>query len=150
MPWNMNDYPASMKNLDPLIRKKAIDIANALLDDGYPDDRAIPIATSQAEKWYDNASAEEKKVFQKAKAPQKNDAHEQDKNAKKLMNADVSVKYQEDHWIVISEKASQASDTFDKKEQAVERAKEIAKNKNSSVKVYKQDGKLQDTFDYSE
>lgn len=44
MPWNMNDYPASMKNLDPLIRKKAIDIANALLDDGYPDDRAIPIA----------------------------------------------------------------------------------------------------------
>lgn len=152
MPWNMNDYPASMKNLDPLIRKKAIDIANALLDDGYPDDRAIPIATSQAEKWYDNASAAEKKDFQKAKAPQKNDSHDHDKNAKKLMNADVLVKYQEDHWIVISEKASQASDTFDKKEQAVERAKEIAKNKNSSVKVYKQkqDGTLQDTFDYSE
>lgn len=150
MPWNMNDYPASMKNLDPLIRKKAIDIANALLDDGYPDDRAIPIATSQAEKWYDNASAAEKKDFQKAKAPQKNDSHDHDKNTKKLMNADVLVKYQEDHWIVISEKASQASDTFDKKEQAVERAKEIAKNKNSSVKVYKQDGTLQDTFDYSE
>ena len=150
MPWNMNDYPASMKNLDPLIRKKAIDIANALLDDGYPDDRAIPIATSQAEKWYDNASAAEKKDFQKAKAPQKNDSHDHDKNAKKLMNADVLVKYQEDHWIVISEKARQASDTFDKKEQAVERAKEIAKNKNSSVKVYKQDGTLQDTFDYSE
>ena len=150
MPWNMNDYPASMKNLDPLIRKKAIDIANALLDDGYPDDRAIPIATSQAEKWYDNASAAEKKDFQKAKAPQKNDSHDLVKNAKKLMNAAVLVKYQEDHWIVISEKASQASDTFDKKEQAVERAKEIAKNKNSSVKVYKQDGTLQDTFDYSE
>lgn len=150
MPWNMNDYPASMKNLDPLIRKKAIDIANALLDDGYPDDRAIPIATSQAEKWYDDASAEEKKDFQKAKAPQKNDSHEHNKNAKKLMNADVSVKYQDDQWIVISEKASQASDTFDKKEQAVARAKEIAKNKNSSVKVYKQDGKLQDTVDYSE
>lgn len=149
MPWNMKDYPASMKNLDPLIRKKAIDIANALLDDGYPDDRAIPIATSQAEKWYDDASAEEKKEFQKAKAPQKNDSHEYDKNAKKLMNADVQVKYQEDKWLVISENASQASDTFDKKEQAVERAKEIAKNKNSSVKVYKQDGTLQDTFDYS-
>ncbi|MGL9727091.1 DUF2188 domain-containing protein [Enterococcus sp. DIV0756] len=150
MPWNMNDYPASMKNLDPLIRKKAIDIANALLDDGYPDDRAIPIATSQAEKWYDDASAEEKKDFQKAKAPQKNASHEHNKNAKKLMNADVSVKYQDDQWIVISEKASQASDTFDKKEQAVARAKEIAKNKNSSVKVYNQAGKLQDTFDYSE
>lgn len=51
MPWNMNDYPTSMKNLAPLIRKKAIDIGNALLADGYPDDRAIPIAISQAEKW---------------------------------------------------------------------------------------------------
>lgn len=115
MPWNMKDYPASMKNLDPLVRKKAIDIANALLDDGYPDDRAIPIATSQAEKWYDDASAEEKKDFQKAKAPQKNDAHEHDKNAKKLLNADVEVKYEEDEWLVISEKASRASDTFSKK-----------------------------------
>lgn len=150
MPWNMNDYPASMKNLDPLIRKKAIDIGNALLNDDYPDERAIPIAISQAEKWYDEASPEEKKDFQKAKAPQKNDSHEHDKNAKKLMNADVEVKYQEDQWIVISEKASQASDTFDKKEQAVERGKEIAKNKNSTVKIYKQDAKLQDTVDYSE
>lgn len=150
MPWNMNDYPASMKNLDPLIRKKAIDIGNALLNDDYPDERAIPIAISQAEKWYDDASAEEKKDFQKAKAPQKNDSHEHDKNAKKLMNADVEVKYEKDQWIVISEKASQASDTFDKKEQAVERGKEIAKNKKSSVKIYKQDGKLQDTVDYSE
>ena len=61
MPWNMKDYPASMKNLDPLVRKKAIDIANALLNDGYTDDRAIPIATSQAEKWLENASEEEKK-----------------------------------------------------------------------------------------
>ncbi len=43
MPWNVRDYPASMKNLDPLVRKKAIDIANALLADGYSDDRAIPI-----------------------------------------------------------------------------------------------------------
>lgn len=67
MPWNMKDYPASMKNLDPLVRKKAIDIANALLNDGYTDDRAIPIATSQAEKWLENASEEEKKEFRKEK-----------------------------------------------------------------------------------
>ena len=65
MPWNMKDYPASMKNLDPLVRKKAIDIANALLNDGYTDDRAIPIATSQAEKWLENASEEEKNFVRK-------------------------------------------------------------------------------------
>lgn len=67
MPWNMEDYPASMKNLDPLVRKKAIAIANALLADGYPDDRAIPIATSQAEKWYDDASPDKKRPFKKPK-----------------------------------------------------------------------------------
>ncbi len=59
MPWNVNDYPVSMKNLDPLVRKKAISIANALLADGYDDDRAIPIATSQAEKWFDDATEDE-------------------------------------------------------------------------------------------
>lgn len=48
MPWNMKDFPASMKNLNKLTRKKAIDIANALLDEGYPDSRAIPIAIDQA------------------------------------------------------------------------------------------------------
>ena len=56
MPWNMKDFPASMKNLDKLTRKKAIDIANALLDEGYPDSRAIPIAIDQAKEWYENAS----------------------------------------------------------------------------------------------
>jgi uncharacterized protein YdaT len=34
MPWNMTDYPASMKNMDKLTRKKAIDIANALIRRG--------------------------------------------------------------------------------------------------------------------
>ncbi len=34
MPWNMNDYPTSMKNL-AADSEKAIDIGNALLADGY-------------------------------------------------------------------------------------------------------------------
>lgn len=44
MAWNMQDYPDSLKNFDALKRKKMIDIANALLDGGYSEDRAIPIA----------------------------------------------------------------------------------------------------------
>ncbi|MBE9180969.1 DUF2188 domain-containing protein [Oculatella sp. LEGE 06141] len=51
MPWNEKDYPASMKNLTAEVRHKAIDIANALLEDGYEEGRAIAIATAQAEKW---------------------------------------------------------------------------------------------------
>ena len=63
MPWNMTDYPPSMKNLEELVRKKAIAIGNALLSDGYPDDRAIPIAIKQAKEWYENADKSEKKEF---------------------------------------------------------------------------------------
>ena len=150
MPWNVRDYPESMKNLDPLVRKKAIDIANALLADGYSDDRAIPIATSQAEKWYDNADEEEKKAFQKEKNPQKDDAHQANKNAKKLMDADVEVVYEDDQWQVRSKGAKRASDHFDKKADAIARAKEIAENKESVVNVYKKDGDHQKDIDLRE
>lgn len=34
MPWNSQNYPDSMKNLDPQVRKKASEIGNALLDEG--------------------------------------------------------------------------------------------------------------------
>lgn len=51
MPWTDNDYPVSMKNLTAEVRHKAIEIANALLAEGYQEGRAIAIATAQAEKW---------------------------------------------------------------------------------------------------
>ena len=51
MPWTKQDYPTSMKNLETRVRHKAIDIANALLDEGYSEDRAIPIAIAQARRW---------------------------------------------------------------------------------------------------
>ena len=43
MPWNEKDYPASMKNLDEIVRKKAIDIGNKLVKEGYKDESAIPM-----------------------------------------------------------------------------------------------------------
>ncbi len=55
MPWNKGDYPPSMKkNLDPRVREKAVEIANALLKDGYEEGRAIAIATAKAEEWDEN------------------------------------------------------------------------------------------------
>ena len=48
MPWTMNDYPNTWKNFDELERKKAIDIGNAMLKDGYKEGDVIPIATQQA------------------------------------------------------------------------------------------------------
>ncbi len=76
MPWNMKDYPQSLKNFDPLVKKKAIDIANALLAQGYSPKKAIPIATEQAKKWHAEASSEERKAFDDAPDPQKTDRHD--------------------------------------------------------------------------
>lgn len=48
MPWNKNDYPDSMKNLPYQVREKAIEIANALLDQNYDEGKAIAIAIDRA------------------------------------------------------------------------------------------------------
>lgn len=59
MPWTMDDYPSSLKNFDKAIRKKAIEMANSMVKDGYSESRAIPIATEQAKKWKENADDNE-------------------------------------------------------------------------------------------
>ena len=51
MPWNEAFYPASMKNLPPRVRAKAIEIANALLEAGHPEGQAIRIGIAQARRW---------------------------------------------------------------------------------------------------
>jgi len=51
MPWNENYFPRSMVNLPPVVRDKAIEIANALLAEGYTEGRAIRIAIEQAKRW---------------------------------------------------------------------------------------------------
>jgi len=40
-----------MSHLPELVREKAIDIANALLAEGYEEGRAIRIAIAQARRW---------------------------------------------------------------------------------------------------
>lgn len=51
MPWSLQRYPASMNNLDPVERAKAIEIANALLEEGHPEGQAIRIAIARAREW---------------------------------------------------------------------------------------------------
>ncbi|AIQ52377.1 hypothetical protein [Paenibacillus sp. FSL R7-0331] len=54
MPWHKENYPDSLKNFMAPVRNKAIEIANALLEDGYGEGRAIAIATAQAKEWGEN------------------------------------------------------------------------------------------------
>lgn len=149
MPWDLNDYPNSIKNMDPLVRKKAIDIANALEEEGYEDDRAIPIAQSQAQEWYDNASKEEKKEFENEPAPTKKDEHPSTANPD-LLDSDVKVFYEDEVWKVQTIGAERADQTFDLKNDAVERGEEIARNKESQLIIYKQDGEVQNKRHFGE
>jgi len=51
MPWSESYFPRSMANLPPLVRAKAIEIANALLEQGCEEGKAIRIAIAQAKRW---------------------------------------------------------------------------------------------------
>lgn len=66
MPWSEDKYPISMKNLTAEVRRKAVEIANALLADGMSEDRAIPIATAKAEEWAEKRDKPIKKKQPKA------------------------------------------------------------------------------------
>lgn len=51
MPWTVDRYPASMRRLPPWVRNKAIEIANALLDEGMDEGKAIRIGIAKAKEW---------------------------------------------------------------------------------------------------
>ena len=57
MPWTSAYYPVSMKNLPPAVREKAIAIANALLEGGRPEGKAIRIAIARAKHWAERRDA---------------------------------------------------------------------------------------------
>lgn len=137
MPWNEKDYPESMKNLDNLVKRKAIDIANAMVKEGYEEDSAIPIAISQAKEWFEDASPSDKKAL-KEKDISKHKNNPENTSAR-LQDNDVEVKYddEDEMWTVITKGAKRADSKHTTKKEAEKRAKEIAKNKGVKVKSYK-------------
>ncbi len=148
MPWTLEDYPSSMKNLEKATRKKAIDIANVLVEEGYDEGRAIPIATKQAEEWYEKASKQEQQDYLEKGDVTKH--HEHYKSNPELLDENEMVIKHEDGWAVQSRKAKKAAKVFDQKEEAVSYGKEVAQNKQTTLEVYKEDGILQHTEDYTE
>lgn len=53
MPWSATDYPSSMKNLSPEVRRKAIEFANAILADGGDEGTAIATGITKAKEHFD-------------------------------------------------------------------------------------------------
>ncbi|GIO24542.1 DUF2188 domain-containing protein [Oceanobacillus sp. J11TS1] len=149
MVWTMRDYPSSMKNLDKVVRKKAIDIANSMVDEGYKEGRAIPIAIEQAKEWHNNADEKEIRKYENSGKPtqRSKEGKERTNNPERLEEGQEVYKHKEG-WAVASSGAKQASEVFDKKDEAVKRAMEIAENKGTSLTVYRADGTIEEERSY--
>src|SRR5699024_8853746 len=150
MPWTLNDYPSSMKNLPHATKKKASDIANAMIDEGYHEERAIPIATEHAKEWRDNARKNEVNRYEKGSKPKERSAKDKkyENNTERLEEVEHVVA-QDNGWTVKSSGAKRASYIYEKKDEAVKRAKEIAKNKATHVTIYKRDVSVQEKQAYT-
>ncbi|MFC0393717.1 DUF2188 domain-containing protein [Paenibacillus mendelii] len=110
MPWTKSDYPDSLKNFEPRVRNKAVEIANALLDDGYEEGRAIAIATAQAKEWDENH-------------PDHRHNH-----GKKVPGADrhLHVVPHDGQWAIKREGIDEPKELFATKADAVEKAQQLA------------------------
>ncbi|MDN6167964.1 MAG: DUF2188 domain-containing protein [Lactococcus lactis] len=137
MPYTKSDYPDSMKGLDKNVRIKAIDILNAMLEEGYDEDSAIPISIDQAKDWIEDAGEEEiEKLSDKDLTK-----HEESSDSSRLQDADVRVTYhkKEEQWAVKSVGAKEVDSYHDTKKEAVERGKEITENRDSQLIKEKKD-----------
>ena len=119
MPWNNNDYPASFKNLEPAVRKKAIEIANALLRDDYDESRAISIATTRARE-YVNGDDNDRPGYE--------------------------VKPRENDWVLMKAAGKKAIFTEDTKNGLLDKAKPYVNKQNGILTIYHEDGSLAETL----
>ena len=51
MPWTLDRYPPAMRHLPPLVRAKAVEIANAVLAEEGDEGKAIRIGIARAKEW---------------------------------------------------------------------------------------------------
>ena len=63
MPWSEDRYPPSMSRLPHPVRRKAIEIANAMLAEGYDEGKAIRIAIAKARQWWNTHAVVHRQLF---------------------------------------------------------------------------------------
>ncbi len=122
MAWTKDNYPDAMKNLEEETRNKAIEIANALLDDDYEERRSIVIAITQAKGW-----ASKIKIF-------KSDGDNQ------------HVVPHCNNWAILKEGNEKVSHVYDTKEKALKKAKAMSEKEKVKVIVHKKDGTIEDSL----
>ena len=137
MPYTKSDYPDTMKNLEKNVRIKAIDILNAMLEEGYKEENAIPIAISQSKEWMEDASQKEIDELSNKNV----EKHKENSNSARLQEADVKVEYDEEKkkWAVKSVGAKQVGSYHETKKEALNQAQKTADNRGSKVIAKKKD-----------
>jgi uncharacterized protein YdaT len=123
MHWNCNNYPRSMRNLDVHVRETAIEIVNTLLDEGYEESRAIPIAIAEARMWANSYIDNFKD----------NAAH-------------LHVVPHPEGWAVRWANARKASFIFHSRSEAKNRALEIGMEKHAHVFIHHANGQIEGSF----
>ncbi|MEC0124174.1 DUF2188 domain-containing protein [Paenibacillus pabuli] len=151
MPWNKQDYPVSMKNLEPRVRHKAIDIANALLDDGYEEGRAIAIATAKAEEWDENHPTTKNSKQDPKHSPSDHRSEHGKSSSEHRHSEPVSSSKSHDNihvvptdsgWAIKEEGKSKPLSTFHTKAEAVDAAKEKSEKQNIRAIIHNEDGQI--------
>ena len=140
MPWTSKSYHVSMKNLPKAVRDKAIEIANALLEEKrMKEGIAIATAISRAKDWAANRG---KKTESKIAGSRRTDV-------KKHGEDRYVIPYKKESWAVKRERAKRVEASFDKKQDAVTAAKRKARKANAAVTIQSRTGKVQQRISYN-
>jgi len=132
MPWTKKDFPDSMKNLPEAVRNKAIEIANALLEEKNMDEGiAIATAISRAKDWAVNHGRQSEAAEGTSR---KTDIKEH--------GEDRYVSPHDDKWRVKKEKGKK-TEVFNSKTEAVKQAEKEARESNASVTILGKHGKIE-------
>jgi uncharacterized protein YdaT len=140
MPWTNSDFPASMKNLPREVREKAIEIANALLEEGDMNE-GIVIATgiSRAKDWAANRGLDIESTSEDSKTTDVKQ-HGEDRYV---------IPYEGSRWAVKNEGSERVERIFDNKLAAVKYARKEAKESNASLTIQKRSGRVQQRISYN-
>jgi len=132
--WTEEEYPNSLKNHHPEIKKKAIEIANILVEEEEMEDGiAIATAISRARDWAENRGIES------SPGPQVIKQHGQDQY----------VYPHERGWAVKSEKAEKPREVFDSRDEAISAATEYAIQNNTNLIIQRADGRIEEKISYN-
>jgi uncharacterized protein YdaT len=139
MPWTNKDFPASMKNLPEEVRVKAIEIANALLEEKDMDEGiAIATAISRAKDWAANRG-------KKTENPEKSRISD----VKEHGEDRYVIPYEKSKWAIKVEGENEIEKVFSNKKEAVAQAREEAMKANASLTIQKRTGRLQRRISYN-